>query len=76
MGKGLDLIITGDNMAKQIKYSFWIGLLKTLKSTLIMWGPAIIAFLTNVPVQYAGIASAALYLFKNWYENSKGKKLF
>ena len=65
-------------MAKETKinYSFWIGLGKTLKNTLIMWAPGIIALLTNVPVQYAGIASVALYLFKNWYETSKGKKLF
>ena len=62
-------------MVKKIDYSFWIGIGKTFKNTLIMWGPAIIALLTSVPVHYAGIASVLLYLFKNWYETTTGKKL-
>jgi len=59
----------------KIKYSFWIGIGKVLKNGAIMWAPAIIAFFTNVPVHYAGIASVVLYLFKNWYEHTTGKKL-
>jgi hypothetical protein len=50
-------------------YNFLIGLWKTLKNGLIWWAPAIIAFLSNVPVEYAGLASVVLYIFKNWYEN-------
>jgi len=70
-------LIRGIKMAKntKVEYSFWIGIFKTLKNSIIMWAPAIIAFFTNVPVQYAGLASVVLYLFKNWYETTTGKKL-
>jgi len=56
-------------MAKEQKYSFWIGLQKTIKNTAILFGPAILAFLANVPPKYAWIAGPIAYLFKNWLEN-------
>ena len=52
-------------------YSLTIGIWKTIKNGLIWFGPAILAFLGAVPLQYAGIASVIIYLFKNWYENHK-----
>ena len=56
-------------------YSFLIGLWKTLKNGLIWFGPAILAFLTNVPVEYAGVASVIIYLLKNYLEIVKEKKI-
>lgn len=53
------------------KYSFKTGLWKTLKNGLILLGPAIIAFLANVPVQYAPIAGLIAYMIKNYVENRK-----
>jgi hypothetical protein len=50
-------------------YSFLIGLWKTLKNGLIWWAPALITFLSNVPIEYAGVASVLIYILKNWYEN-------
>ena len=52
-------------------YSVKTGLWKTLKNGLIWFGPAILAFLANVPAEYAGVASIVAYLLKNWYENRK-----
>jgi hypothetical protein len=51
------------------KYSFLTGLKKTLKNVLIMFGPAILAFLANVPAEYAVLAGAVSYMIKNYIEN-------
>lgn len=59
----------------EIKYSFWVGLLKNLKNQAVIWIPAVLAFLANVPVKYAWIASVVVYQLKNYYEIKTGKKL-
>ena len=53
----------------KINYSVLIGLKKSLKNWLIMFGPAILAFLANVPPQYAVITGFVAYFIKNWIEN-------
>jgi len=50
-------------------YSLKTGLWKTIKNWLIMFVPAILAFLANVPVQYTPIASLIVYFIKNFIEN-------
>ena len=58
------------NMIKISKdYSLKTGLWKTIKNWLIMFVPAILAFLANVPVQYTPIASLIVYFIKNFIEN-------
>ncbi len=51
------------------KYSFKTGLMKTLKNGLVMFVPAILAFLANVPAKYTPVAGLAVYLIKNYIEN-------
>jgi len=51
------------------EYNFLIGLKKTTKNLLIIWGPAMLAFLANVPLKYAWIAGAASYMIKNYIDN-------
>jgi len=51
------------------KYSLKTGLWKTIKNGLIMFVPAILAFLANVPVQYVPVASLIVYFIKNYLEN-------
>lgn len=51
------------------EYSLKIGLSKTLKNTLIMFAPALLAFLASVPAEYAWIAGALAYAIKNYLEN-------
>lgn len=55
--------------SKKQPYSWKTGVLKTLKNVVIMFAPAILAFLANVPVEYAPVASALAYFVKNWVEN-------
>ena len=55
-------------------YSFLVGVWKTVKNGAIFWAPAILAFLSNVPMEYAGAATIAIYLFKNWYEMTQTDK--
>ncbi len=50
-------------------YQLSTGLKKTLKNVLVMFGPAILAFLANVPAEYAWIAGAMAYMLKNYLEN-------
>ena len=57
------------------KYSFWKGVWKAVKNNVIVFLPAILAFMANVPVKYTPIASIVVYLVKNWYEVSTGKKV-
>ena len=54
-------------MAK-IKYSFLMGIAKSIKNNLVIWLPAILAFLAGVPEQYVPIASVLAYLVKNYIE--------
>lgn len=63
-------------MTKTIEYSYWIGFLKTLKTNLVIWVPALLAFLAAVPVEYAPIASVIVYFLKNMYEVKTNSKLF
>lgn len=56
-------------MAKKIKYSFWIGLWKSLKNVLIVFVPAILAIMANVPAEYAPVASFIVWFIKNYIEN-------
>jgi len=51
------------------KYSFGIGLWKSLKNVLIVFAPALLAFLANVPLEYVPIASFIAYFIKNYIEN-------
>ena len=56
-------------MAEKIKYSFLVGIWKSLKNVLIVLAPAFIAFLMNVPLEYTPVASLLIYLLKNYVEN-------
>jgi len=58
-------------MAKQNKYSFWIGLLKTAKNSAYLLIPFLIALLVSVPGEYAWIAGPIVYMLKNYIENKK-----
>ena len=53
------------------KYSFWIGLGKTLKNSVYLLVPFLVAVIATVPIEYAWIAGPAVYLLKNYYENRK-----
>lgn len=55
-------------MAKQ-KYNFKTGLWKSLKNTLVVFVPAMLAFLANVPVEYTPFAGFLVYLIKNYIQN-------
>ena len=58
-------------MATKIKYSFWIGLLKTAKNSAYMLIPFGLALLATVPTEYAWLAGPVVYMLKNYYENKK-----
>lgn len=59
-------------------YSLWIGIKKTLKNVLIVWGiPALLVLINNavdwIPREYMGVATPILafisYAIKNWLKN-------
>jgi hypothetical protein len=50
-------------------YNLGTGIWKTLKNGVIFWLPALVAFLSNVPQEYAVAAGFVLYLLKNYAEN-------
>jgi len=50
-------------------YKWKIGLSKTLKNSLVMFAPAILAFLTNVPAEYGMVAGVLAYALKNYLAN-------
>ena len=50
-------------------YSLKIGLWKTIKNGLVLFVPAILAFLANVPAQYVPLAGLLVYFIKNFIEN-------
>ena len=56
---------------EQNKYSFLIGLKKTLKNSAYLLVPFLVAVLATVPTEYAWIAGPVVYLLKNYYENKK-----
>ena len=56
-------------MAKKIKYSFWIGLVKTAKNSAYLLVPFAVAMLLSVPAEYAWIAGPLVYLLKNYAAN-------
>jgi len=51
------------------KYSFWIGLGKTLKNSAYLLVPFGIAILASVPPRYAWIAGPVIYMGKNYLAN-------
>jgi len=58
-----------------MSYKIEIGVWKTIKNGLIMFGPSIVAFIGNLPesikVQYALPIGLVLYFIKNFIENRK-----
>ena len=51
------------------KYSFWIGLWKTVKNSAYLLIPFALALLVGVPAEYAWITGPVVYFLKNLYEN-------
>ena len=49
-------------------YSWKTGGWKSIKNWLIVWSPAILAFLLNVPAQYAGLGGLIAYFIKNFIQ--------
>ena len=56
-------------MTKKYKYSFWIGIWKTIKNSAYLLIPFLIAVLAGVQVEYAWITGPIMYFLKNLYEN-------
>jgi hypothetical protein len=54
---------------KITSYSFRIGLWKTIKNSAIFLLPALVAYQTSVPQQYAAVLSMLIYLIKNYMAN-------
>jgi len=52
-------------------YSFWIGLWKSVCNNLVIFVPAILAFLANVPPKYTPIASLLTYIIVNFLKYQK-----
>ena len=52
----------------KVKYSITTGVWKAIKNCLIIWAPAILAMMANVPVEYTPIASLVVYFLKNLLE--------
>ena len=50
-------------------YSLWIGIWKTIKNSLVLLGPFLLAVLAGVPQEYAIVTGPIAYLIKNWIEN-------
>ena len=57
-------------MAKS-KYSFLIGLWKTVKNSAYLLVPFAVAVMADVPAEYAWISGPIVYMLKNYYENRK-----
>jgi len=59
-------------MADKISYNFWLGLWKSLKNSLVVLAPAILAFLANLPedqiIKYALPLGFVTYLIKNYIQ--------
>ena len=59
----------------KIVYSFWTGLWKTAKNSVVLLVPFLLAMVATIPIEYAWIAGPIVYLLKNFYETKTGKKL-
>jgi len=59
----------------KIEYNMWIGLWKTVKNSIVLLVPFLLAVLVTVPAEYAWIAGPIVYMLKNLYETKTGKKL-
>jgi hypothetical protein len=57
------------------KYSSLIGLKKTIKNSLILLVPFVVAILAGAPAEHAWIVSPVVYFLKNRYEQKTGKKI-
>ena len=56
-------------MAKKIKYSALIGLLKTAKNSAYLLIPFVLAMMVNVPAKYAIFTGPIVYFLKNYKDN-------
>ena len=54
---------------KKIDYSIWIAIWKVIKNGAIFLLPSLIAYQVSVPMQYAALLSAVIYLIKNYADN-------
>ena len=54
---------------EKVKYSFGIGLRKTIKNSAVLLVPFFLALSANVPVEYAWLTGPVVYLLKNYYSN-------
>jgi len=61
-------------MEQKVKYSFWIGVWKTVKNSAYLLIPFLIAVLAGLPAEYAWIAGPVVYFLKNLYENKINPK--
>ena len=53
----------------QTDHSWLITVKKTIINGLIFFGPSLLAFLANVPVEYAGIAGLLTYVLKDFLKH-------
>jgi hypothetical protein len=60
-------------MDKKVKYSVWIGLVKTAKNSAVLLIPFFLAIIAGMPVEYAWITAPVAYFLKNLYETKTGK---
>ena len=51
------------------KYSFWIGLVKTVKNSAYLLVPFVLALMASVPTKYAWVSGPIVYFLKNYYQN-------
>ena len=63
------------NKPKKVEYSFGKGVWKTVKNSLILLVPFVIAILAGLSPEYAIITGPVIYFLKNLYETKKGIKL-
>ena len=65
----------GIMMKKEIKkYSFAMGVWKTVKNSAYLLIPFAIAVLSGLPMEYAILTGPAVYFLKNYFENRTKKK--
>ena len=51
------------------KYSKWIGFGKTVKNSLVLLAPFLLAVSAGLPAEFAWLAGPIAYFIKNWIEN-------
>ena len=54
-------------MAK--KYSFWVGVWKSVKNSALLLVPFAVAVLAGAPAEYAWITGPLVYLLNNYFQN-------